>query len=239
MKDKEKTFKKNSIIRLFKEAVKETDIFAFSWSKLDHKKILYPFRMMFHPSATASEIKNEKCGSLALANIILVLYFILTILKDTSFGFIFKNKTTDVFNIWPLVLQSVGLVVLWVVSMWSLSTLLDGEGRFIEIWITTCYSLMPAILLTAPYIIMSNLLLIEEIGLLTLLNTITNIWVVILIFSSTMVIQDYTVSKTIAIMVISLIGILAIIFLAVMFFSMFQQFYIFLTSVFKEAMFRV
>ena len=231
--------KSSGFFRILKEAVKETDLKSFSWNSLDKQKILYPFRMLFHPAATAADIKNERKGSLALANTILVLFFVLSILKETAFGFIFKNETTEVFQIWPILLQSVGLVALWVLAMWSLSTLLDGEGKFSDIWISTCYCLMPSILLTVPYILMSNFLLIEEIGLLTLLNVIGNIWVVALIFASTMVIQDYTVPKTVAIMFLSLLGILAIVFLVVMFFSMFQQFYIFLTSVFREITFRI
>jgi hypothetical protein len=37
--------------------------------------------------------------------------------------------------------------IVWCVSNWSITTLIDGEGSFKDIYITTAYALLPLIIL--------------------------------------------------------------------------------------------
>lgn len=231
--------KKYRILHLIIKSVKETDYNKFRWSNLDLTKILVPFRLLIHPIDTCNDIKYEGRGSLGLANIIAFLYFAFSVIRSVSFGFIFNQSYGQAFNVWPVFIQSIGLLLLWVISSWSLSTLLDGEGKFKEIWITSCYSMMPVVLITIPLVVLSNFLLVEETYFITLFEYAMTLWSLILMFASTMVVQQYSVSKTILIMLLSALGIFSIVFLVIMFFSLFQQLYIFIDSVSKEMLFRV
>lgn len=130
--------------------------------KWDIHKIIYPFRIIFHPITALHEIKYENKGSVLIANIILTLFFIETFISRTSTGFIFNmNKPTDI-NLWIIFLQTVVIVVLWVLTNWALCTLMDGEGTIREIWIASNYALMPQVLLTIPVVLISHVLTYEE-----------------------------------------------------------------------------
>ena len=211
---------------------------AFRWRSLDKTKILVPFRMLLHPVDVCSDIKYEKRGSLALANGMALLFFLLSIVKADAYGFLFNEGADAPFNVWPVFLQSVGLLLLWTLSSWSLSTLLDGEGKLREIWITLCYSTLPYILLIPVTAALSHVLTAEESYFILLLEAVMGLWTLLLLFASTMVVQQYTVKRTVFIMLLSAVGILAVLFLAILFFSLFQQVFIFLNTVYKEWMFR-
>lgn len=231
--------KQFKIIKLLKLTLAQTDWSKYHPANWDRMKFVYPFQMMTHPIETCNDIKYEKRGSLALANIIAFLFFILRLLTATSTGFIFNINSGDKINVWAILLSTIGLILLWCVSGWSLSTLMDGEGRFGDIYILTCYSMIPEVLFRLPLILMSNIIIIEEYGLITILEIIITGWCYLLLFLSTMVVQQYTVLKTVMMCIFTVIGIMAILFLAVLLFSLFQQFYIFIKTVAAEAMFRL
>lgn len=53
-------------------------------------------------------------------------------------------------------------VLFWSVANWSLTTLIDGEGKFSEIFTSTCFALTPLILIGIPWILLSNFISAEE-----------------------------------------------------------------------------
>ena len=231
--------RKHTFIRLLKAAVKETDLDEIRNKKRDATKILVPFRMMLHPLGVSSEIKWEGRGSLGLANLIALLYLICGVLRGIAYGFVFNSGQAENFNLWPIFVQTLGILFLWLVSSWAISSLMDGEGKLSEIWITVCYSMMPTILLTVPAVILSNVAVQEEAALIGLLESVMTLWSVVLLAMSTLVIQQYTLRKTIGTIFLTLLGMASIVFLLIMFFSLFQQLYIFLDTVFREVLMRM
>lgn len=226
------------LARLVKAAVTQTDWGRLKPSRWDRTKLLVPFRMITHPIETCEEVQWGSRGSLMIANTIAILYFLLHLFSASSTGFIF-NTTGGKINVWGVLLSTVGIILLWCVSSWSLSTLMDGEGRFSTIYILTCYSMFPDVLCRLPLIGLSNVITMEEYSLIAIIEAIVTFISFVLLFLSTMVVQQYTVKKTVILCVLSAVGIAAILFMAVLLFSLFQQFYIFLQTVWTEAMFRV
>lgn len=224
--------------RLLKGAVDETDWNEIRHRKRDATKILVPFRLMIHPLATSSEIKWEGRGSLGIANLLAFLYLLCGVLRSITYGFVFNRNQAENFNLWPVFVTTVGILFLWLVSSWALSSLLDGEGKLSEIWISSCYSMMPTILLTVPTIILTNVAVEEELALITLLETVMSLWSIMLLILSTLVIQQYTLKKAIGTTILTVIGMASIVFLLIMFFSLFQQLYIFLDTVIRELLMR-
>ena len=226
------------IIKLVIRKGKTKDYSKISPKNWDYQKLAYPFYFMFHPNEAGYEMKYKNKGSVALANIIAVCYFLVTLVEKGTTGFIFNMAKPESLNSWLVLLQTVILIVLWAVANWSLCTLMDGEGRFREIWIATCYAMMPAVLLTIPVVAFSNILVLEEQAFLTIARLVINGWCLILLLFSVMIIQQYTLKKTIFSMLLTVIGVAAVMFLVVLLFSLFQQFYTFLNTVFKEVSFR-
>lgn len=225
--------------RLVAKQIKVIDIKAYSPKNWDYRKLAYPFSYMFHPFNAGYDIKYEKKGSLGLANIIALLFFLTTMFSKAATGFIFNRAMPESLNMWLVFGQTVGLLVLWTISNWSLCTLMDGEGRLKEIWISTCYSMLPSVIFTALLVPLSNILVLEEAAFLTIAELIVNGWCFVLVFLSVMIVQQYTFKKTVLSMIFTAAGVAAIIFLLILAMSLFQQLSTFLRTVFKEISFRL
>lgn len=231
--------KNSRLVVLTFRYVKQIRFYDINPANWDLTKIIWPFRLMTHPIEVSNDIKYENKGSLALANFIALLFFLTGILKRTAFGFIFNKQSETVLNVWPVFLQTILLLILWTVTSWALCTLLDGEGKIREIWITSCYSVTPIIIFSIINVILSNILTIEESVFISALSTLMYFWSAVLLIMSTLVIQQYTLTKTLMAMFFSAVGIFAVLFLSVLVMSMFQQMFIFLNTVFKEIMYRL
>ena len=187
------------------------------------EKIHILFRLLTHPIDALNDVKYEKKGSLTIANIILFLFFLVHMFSSSKTGYIFLSSNEVKVNIISVFLTSVGAVALWNVCNWAVCTLFDGEGSFREIWIMTCYSILPYVILQPMIVLFSNVLSIDETVLYSTLSTLAMAWFLLLAFLSMMVCQQFTVTKTIVLAIVTFLAILAVAFLALMLFSTSQQ----------------
>ncbi len=187
------------------------------------EKIHILFRLLTHPIDALNDVKYEKKGSLTIANIILFLFFLVHMFSSSKTGYLFLSSNEVKVNIISVFLTSVGAVALWNVCNWAVCTLFDGEGSFREIWIMTCYSILPYVILQPMIVLFSNVLSIDETVLYSTLSTLAMAWFLLLAFLSMMVCQQFTVTKTIVLAIVTFLAILAVAFLALMLFSTSQQ----------------
>ena len=59
-------------------------------------------------------------------------------------------------TIFSVILGVAAPFALWTISNWCLTTLFDGEGSYKDIFIATCYSLMPLVIILIPTTIAST-----------------------------------------------------------------------------------
>ena len=178
------------------------------------EKIYILFRLLTHPIDALNDVKYEKKGSLTIANIILFLFFLVHMFSSSKTGYLFLSSNEVKVNIISVFLTSVGAVALWNVCNWAVCTLFDGEGSFREIWIMTCYSILPYVILQPMIVLFSNVLSIDETVLYSTLSTLAMAWFLLLAFLSMMVCQQFTVTKTIVLAIVTFLAILAVAFLA-------------------------
>lgn len=193
------------------------------FSSFDRKKLIWPFYLLKHPFAGISDIKYEGCGSAKVAAVILFLYFVSNVLRFFNTGFIFNMNDTDNFNIVMELLSSVILVVLWTVSNWSVSTLMDGEGKFRDIWIVSCYAVLPKFICNMLFVILSNFMIFNESVFLNITDVLGTIWTAFLMVVGILIIHQYSLMKTIACCLATVFGIAAILFITILFISIIQQ----------------
>jgi hypothetical protein len=129
--------------------------------------------------------------------------------------------------------------LLWCVANWSLTTLMDGEGKFTDIVKATGYALLPFVLIYIPQTLYSNIITNDESTFYYLMDAIAFLWFIWLLFVGTMTVHQYSAQKTIVTMLLTLIVIGIILFLGVLFFSMIQQMVNFVTSIYQEISFRL
>lgn len=198
-------------------------------------EILYGFHIIFHPFDGFWDLKHEKRGSLRGAHFWFGLTILVFIYKAVSTWQIVAAGATSYF----MSAISIGLpVILLVLANWSLTTLFDGEGTFKDIYVATCYSLIPLILFILPVIILSNFTTLEEMDILNMLYSIGFVWTGFLIFFGLMVTHDYTFGKNILTTAGTILGIAFIMFISVLFTVLLQKVFRFGYNIFVELKYR-
>lgn len=192
------------------------------------------FSTALHPSNSFTDIKEKKLGSLPLCLLLVVLYYVVTVMETIAGGFLFTNYDPTSFNSILVFVRSVGLVVLWIVANWMVSTLLGGKGKMKEIIIVTCYSLQPLILSGIIHIVLSNVLLPVEASFLSILSTLATIYFAIMLVNGMLKIHDYTMGKFVWTTVLTLFGMAIIVFLLIMLIILIQQFGAFVATLITE-----
>lgn len=192
------------------------------------------FSTALHPSNSFTDIKEKKLGSLPLCLLLMVLYYVVTVMETIAGGFMFTNYDPASFNSILVFVRSVGLVMLWIVANWMVSTLLGGKGKMKEIVIVTCYSLQPLILAGIIHIVLSNVLLPVEASFLGILSTLAIIYFAIMLVNGMLKIHDYTMGKFVWTTVLTLFGMAIIVFLLIMLIILIQQFGAFVATLITE-----
>lgn len=220
--------------RVWRQNMAQRDRSKWRPSRWDTTKLLVPLRAVFHPAASYDALKQEQRGSLALANGIFALLILSDILDYTATGFLFNVNRIEDFSLVRQLLQSALLPVLWCVANWAASTLFEGEGTFQEIWIVTFYAFTPYLLIRLPLLVLSNLLTIEEYVFVGILEGIALLISVAGLLIGLMKVQGFTLMRTVLQSLVSLFLIACILFIAMLFLSMFQQFYAFVVNIVRE-----
>ena len=114
-------------------------------------------------------------------------------------------------------------VLFWSVANWSLTTLIDGEGKFSEIFTSTCFALTPLILIGIPWILLSNFISAEEASFYYFMQSFAVLWCLYLLFVGNMTVHQFTPSKTVGSMILTVGAIGFMAFLCLLFFNLIQQ----------------
>jgi hypothetical protein len=95
------------------------------------------------------------------------------------------------------------------------------------------------VLIQLPLILISNMVTVEEGAFYSVLSSISLIWCGLLLVVAMMMIHDYSLGKTLAFMVMSVFGMLVIIFVMMLFFSLVSDGIAYFVSLYKELSFRL
>ena len=200
----------------------------------DKNDIQLALTTLLHPGLAFEEMKDKKKGSFRVATVILLLFYISAVLETLWGGFLFTNFDPGTFNSLWVFVQSAGLVALWVVANWLVTTLLGGKGRMKEIYVVTCYSLMPMIIQRVLYIILTNFLLPNEASFLGILSTVAMIYTGLLLSIGMMRIHDFSATRFAGTTLLTVFGMAAIVFLMILVGLLLQQLGGFVTTVALE-----
>ena len=203
------------------------------------KSFKFAFYCMTHPLDGYWDLTHEKRGSLAVANTILILTLVARITSLQFTSFIFNQVYWPEINIFLYLGSIVFPLALWVVGNWALTTLFDGKARLPQIYMATCYAMLPYPLFQFPLIVFSNMVTVNEAEFYSLINTIVLVFCGIYIVVAMMQIHEYTISKTIIFTAFSIFAMLVIVFILLLFFSMISQGIAYFVSIVREILFRI
>lgn len=205
---------------------------------IKNRELVLFSRVMLHPSEVFTEMKEKKRGSALISSILIILYYVTASLKQTASGFLFRAPSNSGFNSFLILLQTLGIVLLWTICNWAVCTLSSGKGKMKEIFVVTSYSILPLIISNVVYTVASNFILVSEAAFLNIFVTVMQLFTALILIIGTMIIHDYSFGKFVITAIFSVIGILIVIFLGIVVVILVQQLFMFFGTVYRELIYR-
>ena len=202
------------------------------------KTLRYSFHILVRPIDGFWDMKHERRGSLPAALLLYVLYGITYVMQQQLTGFLFNHNNIEQINILAELGGALLIPALWCIANWSLTTLMDGNGKMRDIMMATGYALLPMILINVLLIGMSYILSLEEGSIYTFFSGFQIVWTLLLALIGTMSVHEFTFGKAVGTSLLSVVAMLVIIFLVMLAVSVIQQIVGFGYSLFKEVSFR-
>lgn len=191
-----------------------------------------------HPFSSFNDVKNKGLGSVVIAVVITALFYISKVLEATASGFLFTDVSQRNYNTFITLAQTIGLVVLWSVVNWLVSTLFEGKGRFKEVFIASSYALIPLVIYTFIFVISSHFLPLSGLAFMNAVNTIILMYTFYLLSIAMMSVHEFTFTKFLITLAVTIFGMLLVIFIAFMLIVLLQQFWNFIYAIYMELTFR-
>jgi hypothetical protein len=196
------------------------------------------FSTLIHPFDSFKAIKYQQKGSVILAGIVMLLFFISTLVMDMYSGFmhVLFNKST--YNATYTFVMTIGLIGLFSIANWGMATLFEGKGTFKEVYITTCYAFLPQVIYNVFYAVFSNVFTPEEGLILTVVNVICLALSIIILCVGMMEIHEFGMLKFVGIMIITVLAMAVVVFVAFMVGILITQMITFIGTIIQEVRYR-
>jgi len=198
------------------------------------EKLFYLKSAIFHPFDAFYEIRFRGKGSAVLAVIILAFFGVLQCVSYQYTGFVINTNELASMNSISIFLTWVLGFVLFIVSNWSVTTLLNGKGKLSDILKVTAYSMVPFICTLIFQIFVSNFIILEEAMIVYVVMGIGTVWSLFMLLAGLCVIHEYGFGKTLIAIVLTFVAAAIIMFLGVLFFTLIEQMIVFIVSVGQE-----
>ena len=222
----------------------------FIWSKIKQfglaiwdglKHIPYCFYCLTHPFEGFFRMKEDKRKQSMAATIILYAVLVFSaIAKQQLTSFMFANVESQLtLDVLQMTLSTLLPYMLWVVSSWCFTSLMDGEGNLKDIFCATAVAAIPVIVVNIVLIPLSYLMTSDESNLYDFISALGTILMLAYMFLSMMSTQQYSVLKAIGTTILTIVGMAVIAFVVILIFYLIQQVWGFISSVFSEISYRL
>lgn len=207
------------------------------YSRMESKYLL-PLYSTIHPADAFSQFKSRKNASWRMSLLIVLAWLAFATLGFFCEGFCFNTHRPMDFSPPAMLVQTIGMYVLFVGINWAVCTLLEGKGTLKEIASMTAYALLPYILSIAVNIPLSNLLSQNEAVFLQIVTTIGLVWSGLLLLTGLYSVHQYSMKKTLLSVLLTIAGMVVSVFLVILLYSLLQQTVSFGISVYEEGRIR-
>jgi len=190
--------------------------------------------LLFHPFDGFYEARHRGKGSGLLAVILLFIFGVMQIASVQYTGFVFIYVHIYGIQSVELFFSGVLPILLFIISNWSVAALMNGSGRFKDIFMVMCYAIVPLIIASLLHIIFSNILVFEELIILRSITVIGLIWFGLLVFSGLCMVHEYSAGRNIAALLATAVAAIIIVFLVVLYLMLMSTVISFVQVIFRE-----
>ena len=198
------------------------------------EKLYYLKNAVFHPFDAFYEIRFRGKGSVVLAVVILALFGVLQCVSYQYTGFIINTNDLAGMNSISIFLTWVLGFVLFIVSNWSVTTLLNGKGNLTDILKVVSYSLIPFTCALIFQVFASNFIILEEAMIVYVITGIGIVWSLFMLLAGLCVVHEYGFGMNLVAIFLTFVAAAIIMFLGVLFFTLIEQMVLFVISVGQE-----
>ena len=202
------------------------------------QEIAYGFHIILHPFDGFWDLKHEKRGSVRGAIFFIVLAIATFYYQAIGQGYLL-DPFSSLASVWGQIFGVLVPLFLFVLANWCLTTLFEGEGSFKDIFVACSYSLLPIPLLVIPTTIYSNFCITTETDIIGFISAFAFIWLGLLVFFGTMVTHDYSMGKNVITVLGTIVGMVFIMFLAVLFTTLVGKIVGLITNIVDEIQYRL
>lgn len=204
------------------------------------KKLPNAFYVLIHPFEGYYDLKHDpRKKSVNTAILIYILLAFSAVFKRQLTGYLFTSVSEQL-NLNVLIEIGVAVLpyILWTIANWCFSSLMDGDGKFSDIFVATAVGTLPIIIANFISVPFSHLLDLESDSVYTTIVAAGVVIAYIEIFLGMITIHQYSVGKGIATAILSIVGIMVIAFIVVLVVFLVQQVTGFASSLWTEISYR-
>lgn len=204
---------------------------------IKNRRIAVLLSEILHPFEAFTNIKQKNEGSILISTILLLVFSVMSVFTQLYGGFMYTVFDSQSFNPFITFFKSLGIIVLWVIVNWGICTLSLGKGKVKEIYTVTCYSLLPLIINQFLFMILSHVITNES-AAITICAAVCYIFAGWLLCIGMMTVHEYSFPKFLGTTILTVAGMLFIVFVLFMIFILGQEFVSFVSTIFKEVAYR-
>lgn len=201
------------------------------------EELTFGFHLMFHPFDGFWDLKHEKRGSVRASLVFIAATVVAFIIQAQGQGYYYAPQGTTG-SAFGQIFSVVIPFALVIIANWCFTTLFDGEGSLKDIFIAVSYSLFPVPVLVVISTLLTHVLVGTEGQITTMIVTVAYIWMGLLMVLGLQVTHDYSSGKNILTVIATLVGMVFIMFIAVLFTSLLTKMTTFVTTIINEISYR-
>ncbi len=198
----------------------------------------YAFYTVSHPMDAYYEIRHRGRGSVPVAIVLVILFSLSFSVNRMSASFVVNDVDPLDVNALTELIAVLLLYLLMCVSNWSITCLMEGEGRLKDIAIAIGYALIPMIVCFNIATLFSQFVSLEEAAFYWIIMALGIAYGLIMMLMGIMVVHNYTLAKTLVTVFLTFIAMFIIIFVVLLFVDLINQVYSFFYSIYQELMYR-
>ena len=222
------------VYRKFRPAQEKDTKLARFWKKTKFTLFKWPGYVLSSPFKAFDDVKYYDDGSLVFSIVVIILFGWISLIKYRYTGFMVSFVDIDNVNV-PLIVGSAILpYVAFIVGNWAVGVLLSGKGKMVHITKVVGYALYPACWLNLAGTILSNFVTEDEAALVSALFVFGTVLFFFYMFIGTIMVNQYTFTKNVATLLLSVVAMLIICFVAMLFATLLAQFVNDWIQIFRE-----
>ena len=199
----------------------------------------YVFHTVSHPADGYYEIRHRERGSVPIAVLLVMLFSFSFSIDRTAASFIVNDVDPLDVNALTELISVLLLYLLFCVGNWSITSLMEGEGRLKDIAIAIGYAMVPMIVCFNIATILSQFVAQNEEAFYFMVLGIGIAYGLFMMLIGIMQVHNYTLGKTMVTILLTFISMFIIIFVVLLLADLINQVYSFLYSIYQELIFRM